>query len=253
MPVIPRYVPRPPEYFTEPILGIGFLAPFAPAAFAVFFMRRLRALIWIVPASALAILLFLTMTGLTTQRYEVDFLPLLVLAALAVFAELNNTVLNVALAICVAFGTVVNGAMGILGPYSDIVNRKPDRYVKVARFFSPVASLRPQLNPAFDVHFPALIVKRHDFERRDLFHAGQSPYRYEVFLDQHHGIAELVSGYHFVIVSREMPFSDTPVQLEAKYQPETGEAIVLTNGTELLRQKIGTLIAAPADISAKSP
>ena len=34
-------------------------------------------------ASAVAILLFLAATGFTTHRYEVDFLPLLVLAALA--------------------------------------------------------------------------------------------------------------------------------------------------------------------------
>jgi hypothetical protein len=204
-----------------------------------------------VPASALAILFFLTTTGLTTQRYAVDFLPLLVLAALAVFADLDNKALNIALAASVAFGVVVNAAMGINGPYSEIVHNKPVRYIKIARFFSPVASWRPQLNPPFDVTFRAAIVKKHDYERRDLFFAGQLPYRYEVFLDQHDGKAELASAYHFVTVSREMPFSDTPVELEAKYLPETGEAVVTSNGVELLRQKLGTLIAAPADISVR--
>ena len=248
MPVIPAYVPRPPEYFTEPILGALFIAPFLPAALGVFFIRRLRALIWIVPASAFAVLFFITLTGLTTQRYEVDFLPLFVIAALAVFAEMNNRALNIALIASVAFGTVVNAAMGLNGPYTEIVHSKPVRYVKIARFFSPVPSLRPELNPPFDVHFNAQVLKHHDYERKDLFFAGQPPYRYEVYLDQHNGIAELVSSYHFENVSKQIPFSDGPVDFEAKYLPATGEAVVFSNGVELLRQKIGTLIAAPAEI-----
>jgi hypothetical protein len=168
-----------------------------------------------------------------------------------VFAELNNRVLNIALVASVAFGAVANAAMGINGPYTEIVHNKPDRYMKIARFFSPVPSLRPQLNPSFDVHFLAPVVKRHDYERKDLFFAGQPPYRYEVFLDQHNGTAELVSSYHFENVSRQIPFSDSPVDFEAKYLPASGEAVVSCNGVEVLRQKLGTLIAAPAEISVR--
>ncbi len=250
MPLQPRVVPRPPEYFIEPIVGALWLAPFLPAALGVFFIRRLRALIWFVPVSALAILFFLTTTGLSTQRYEVDFLPLLVLAALAVFAELNSRVLNAVLMACVAFGTAVNGAMGIRGPYAEIVHNRPERYVKIARFFSPVERLRPQLNPAFDVGFSTRVAKRSDHERRDIFFAGQPPWRYELFLDQLGGKAVLVSWFNSDSVSRELPFSDQPVPFEVKYIPSTGEAVVAVGGSELIRQKIGTLIAAPADIGA---
>jgi hypothetical protein len=250
MPDMPRMVPRPPEYFIEPITGALYLAPFLPAAFGVFFNPRLRAVIWFVPVSAFAVLFFLTMTGLSTQRYEVDFLPMLVLSSLAVFAvsiERHRT-LSIVLAAAVAFGVAINAAMGIEGPYDDIVKNKPARFVKVAAFFSPVARLRPELNPSFDQRFSSPVVKGYDHVRRNLFFAGQPPYRYEVFLDQIDGKAVLVSNFHYVQISREMPFSAAPVEFEAKYLPATGEAIVTSGGEELLRQKIGTLVAAPVDI-----
>ena len=43
----------------------------------------MRILLWTALASSIAILLFLTATGFTTQRYEVDFLPIVVLVAVA--------------------------------------------------------------------------------------------------------------------------------------------------------------------------
>jgi hypothetical protein len=64
-----------------------FLAPFIPMAGAALFMRRLGAMRWVVVLSALSVLGFLTATGLSTQRYEVDFLPLLVLGATAGFGR----------------------------------------------------------------------------------------------------------------------------------------------------------------------
>jgi MFS family permease len=250
MPVIPKTVPRPREYFIEPIVGALYLAPFIPAALAVFFMRGIRAALWIVPASALVILFFLTTTGLSTQRYEVDFLPWMVLAALAAFAVLiqQHRAFSLILVAAVAFGTAINGAMGITGPYDEIVHFKPARYVKVASFFSPTDRLRPRLNPAFDEHFSSVVVKQQDHYRKDLFHAGQPPYWYEVFLDQADGKAVVVSSFHFNQVSQEIPFSNTPVDFEAKYLPASGEAIVSAGGQELLRQTIGPLVAAPAEI-----
>ena len=250
MPASPRIVPRPPEYFIEPIVGALWLAPFLPLGLGVFFIRKLREAIWIVPASALAILFFITLTGLSTQRYEVDFLPPMVLAALAVSVVLieRQRALAVVVVICVAFGAALNASMGITGPYGDIVRNKPARFVKVAGFFSPIARLRPQLNPAFDAPFSSPVIKGYDHVRKDLFFAGQPPLRYEVFLDQLDGKAVLVSSFNNAQVSHELPFSSQPVRFEARYVPQTGEAIVTSDGTELLRQKIGTLVAAPIDI-----
>jgi hypothetical protein len=249
MPQIPRIVPRPPLYFIEPIVGALWLAPFIPAALGVFFIKRLREAIWIVPVSALSVLFFLTLTGLSTQRYEVDFLPMPALAALAVIAELKNRALNIALLACVAFGTVVNAAMGITGPYDEITRNKPARYVAIARWFSPIPSLRPQLNPPFDVRFSSPVLKALDHEVKPLFHAGQRPYRYEVFIDHLDGKPVVVSLFGAERIIKEVSVSTAPVEFEVKYLPESGEAVVDVGGSELIRQKIGTLIAAPVEIA----
>jgi hypothetical protein len=252
MPISPHVVPRPPEYFTEPIAGVLYLAPFIPAALGVFFIRSLRAEIWILPTGALIVLFFLTLTGLSTQRYEVDFLPWLVLAALAVLGFLSERyrIFGILLIPAVLFGATVNAAIGITGPYDEIVHNKPARFVGVAAFFSPIARFRPQLNPAFDDRFSSLVVKGPDHVRKNLFFAGQPPYRYEVFLDQLDGRAVLVSNFNNVQTSRELEFSSQPVEFEVKYLPENGETVVTSAGVELMRQKIGTLVAAPADIRA---
>ena len=72
--------------------------------------------------------------------------------------------------------------------------------------------------------------------------------RYEVFLDQIDGKAVLVSDFSNAQVKHEVEFSSTPVGFEARYLPATGEAVVMSDGVELLRQRIGTLVAAPVDI-----
>jgi hypothetical protein len=108
--------------------------------------------------------------------------------------------------------------------------------------------LRPQLNPAFDERFSRRIVKGFDHFRTDVFFAGHLPYRYEVYLDQLDGKAVVVSRYYMDTVSHEVPFSAAPVEFEVKYLPGTGEAVVSVGGAEVIRQKIGTLVAAPAEI-----
>jgi hypothetical protein len=249
MPDAPTVVPRPMEYFIEPIVGALWLAPFIPAALGVYFIPRLRGQIGFVPLAALSILFFLTLTGLSTQRYEVDFLPWLALAALAVIAELESRIVNILLVASVAFGAVLNASMGITGPYDEITRNKPARYVAIARFFSPVPSLRPQLNPPFDERFSAPIRKAPDHEVQPLFYAGQPPYRYEVFIDHLDGKPVVVSKFNVERIIKEVPVSSAPVEFEVRYLPPTGEAVVTVGGSELIRHKLGTLIAAPVEIS----
>lgn len=234
LPPIPFVVPRPPQYFIEPIVGALWLAPFLPAALGVFFLRGLRAPLSLVVSGALAVLFFLALTGLSTQRYEVDFLPWLTLAALAVCAVLIERRPAAAILVipAVLFGTVVNASLGIEGPYNDILRDRPARYVKTAALFSPIPNLRPRLNPPFDVPFPA----------HRVFRAGRLPFRYELYLDRN----RLVSRFPGNEVSREL--SGIPPEFEAKFLPQSGEVVVSAEGSEILRHRIGTLVAAPADI-----
>ena len=74
--------PFPHDYFIEATTGVLYLAPFFLAVFFVPLERR-AILLWTTLLSSLAALLSVTATGFTTQRYEVDFLPMAVLVALA--------------------------------------------------------------------------------------------------------------------------------------------------------------------------
>lgn len=245
---------RPQDYFIEPIVGALWLAPFFPIAAGVFFIEDLRRRIWFVPVAAGLILLFVAMTGLTTQRYEVDFLPLFVLSSMAVLAVLveRRPAVTLALVAAVLFGVFVNAAMGIAGPNYDMVRNRPAEYVKIARWFSPVARLRPELNPPFHVTFETYLGKGPDFFRRDLFFAGQPPWQYQLYLRQRSGKLELISAFPWQEIVRELAFSDRPAIFQALYLPDTGEVVVSTGGSELSRQKIGTLVAAPIEIRAVS-
>src|SRR5262249_27742761 len=133
--------PFPPGYFIEPTAGALCLAPFV--ASLVFSERNLppavRILLRAMFASSLAILLFLAATGFTTQRYEVDFLPLAVLASMVSLGiqlcratGLSHLALGSALAITIAASAVVNLALGISGPYDEMLKNRPARYLRIA-------------------------------------------------------------------------------------------------------------------------
>jgi hypothetical protein len=141
--------------------------------------------------------------------------------------------------------------MGITGPYDEITRNKPARYIAIAKAFSPFPSLRPQLNPPIDERFSSPILKALDHEVKPLFYAGQPPYRYEVFIDHLDGKPAIVSKFNTERIIKEIPLSDQPVEFRVQYLPATGEALVYTGGSELIRHKIGTLIAAPVEITSK--
>jgi len=254
----PRSVPRPPLYFIEPIVGALFLAPFLPTAFAALFMRRLGVVRWVLIPSACAVLLFLVTTGLSTQRYEVDFLPWLVLGSMTAFAVWigsaagsRRAVLCAALAGSVAFGLVVGIALGITGPYDDLRRNKPARFVAIAQWFSPAASLRPRLNPPVSVDFAAPVAVSTEHLREDLFVAGRQPLQYELFLDHLNGKPVLVSKFGGTVLgTKEMEPGAGLVRFHVGYEPDRQEMVVLAGGAEVFRDRVEALIAAPVEIVA---
>src|SRR5262249_11813590 len=134
----------PPGYFIEPTTGAFFLAPFTgvlliPALMRHTFGGAARILLWTAIASPAAILLFLAATGFTTHRYSVDFLPLRVLGSAAIFAiEMNRSrgvrraVLQGILAATIIAGAVANLALGIAGPYDEMLRNRPASYLRIA-------------------------------------------------------------------------------------------------------------------------
>src|SRR4029453_2102824 len=88
----------------------------------------------------------------------VDFLPLAVFAAVAGFGihiaqstGLRRTVMFAVFVIAVGYSSVVNLALGIAGPYDEMLKRQPAAYLRIAKWFSPLERFRPILKPKIAV------------------------------------------------------------------------------------------------------
>ncbi len=248
----------PPGYFIEATVGVFYLAPFvAGALFIPFAHRMLRVFLWTLLASSAAVLLFLAATGFTTQRYEVDFLPAAVLVALTNFAVhiqrnkgLAQSVLRAALAVSIVCGALTSLALGISGPYGDMLKARPINYVRIARWFSPFEQFRPLMNPAVNVAFTADFAPQPDQFRDPLIVMGHQPYRYFLFAEHSAGGLRFVSLYEkTAIVSAAEGRKDMRAEIRVTYDPQSGKLATAVNGREVAMHDIHTLVMAPAEIA----
>jgi hypothetical protein len=264
---LPAY-PFPPGFFIEATVGVLYLAPFVAGALLIPFARRPaksdtpaglgggRILLWTALASSAGVLLFLAATGFTTQRYEVDFLPTLVLAAVANFGihigrsrGLRRAVLRAALVLSIACGAVTNMALGISGPYGEMLKNRPLNYLRIARWFSPVEQFRPTMNPAVRVTFTAEFTSRTDHLREPLLTMGRQVYRYFLYAEHSAGKLRLVSRSENSTMVHEVEDRDRLAEIRVTYAPESGKLATAVNGREVLVHDIGTLVTAPAEIT----
>jgi hypothetical protein len=189
------------------------------------------------------VFLFLALTGWSTQRYEVDFLPMFVLCALAAGGALRHIFAQALLLLLVIGGVIVNLAIAVGGPVDEMIQRRPDRYVRLSRLLTPTASHTLRLNPPFSFVCPI-----------DQGPAGQmilslgSPiYRYELLHDGTSLISRRFGSEvrYPVAGMREVAVS---------FDPATGEVIVSEHSPEhneeWLRHRLGSLTAAPVELRA---
>jgi hypothetical protein len=215
-------------------------------------------LLWILLASSAAILLFITATGFTSQRYQVDFLPLAVLAAVAVFgiqiarsAGLKRAVLMTVFVAAVAYSTVANLALGITGPFDDMVRSHPARYSRIARWFSPIERLRPILKPNLTVDFTSVFAPQPDGFYEPLLTIGYQSYRHFIDVEHHPGKLRLVSRSDASTVSQEIEDPGAkPAQFRVTYSPKPGKLTISVNGRELLTHDVVAILTAPVQVTA---
>ncbi len=250
----------PPGYFIESTAGSLFLAPFAAAAAFVPSAHRmadsaLRMLLWTALAFSIVLLLFLSATGFTTQRYEVDFVPMVLLVALANFAihidrakGILRATLQAALIFSIAYGAVSGIALGIGGPYDEMLKNRPKSYVRIARWFSPIEQFRPVMNPRIDIAFTAEFAQRPEPVHEPLLTIGRYVYRYFLYVDHTSGNPRLVSKTESSTVVRDLGPGDKQ-RAETRVTYRSGRVTVVLNGREFLVHEIGTLVAAPSEVT----
>jgi hypothetical protein len=258
---ISRPWPAPTGYFLEPTAGALALAPFIAAAWLVPSARRLatpaRVVLWTATLSSAAILLFIAATGFTTQRYTVDFLPLAVFAALANLGiylgrltGVRRKILGGALLSLIAYSSVANLALGVTGPYDDMVKNRPAHYLRVASWFSPVERFRPVLLPSLAVEFAAEFHPQPDGFHEPLLTFEHPAYRHFIYVEHGRDRLRFVSQSGSSSVSREIAAPGAKaIGVRVTYAPDSGRLTTFIDGEELLIHDIGVLVAAPAQVT----
>jgi hypothetical protein len=246
--------PLPPEYFVEPTVGALWLAPFLPLAFWV---RRgyskgpeARLLVGTAAAAGVVLLLFLISTHLASHRYEVDFVPLLLFAAIANVALTRRKAVAGAACIAIVYSATANLALAVSGPYDDYLQNSPRRFVRLAGHFSPTPEVRPAVDPAIRVRLSARFAPAPAGYREPLVTIGGTQHNYFLYAVRGGPTLRLVSKANDGETAFEMPEpGNAAVGIELAYAPQSGEMTVRVDGREAVRQRAATLVTAPAQVA----
>jgi hypothetical protein len=238
--------PLPPDYFIEPSVGALWTTPLLLAAF---WIRPKSFLIAVAAIAGAAVLLFLIFTHLMTHRYEGDFVPILVLAALLNFALARRRIVRVLACVLIVYSAVANLALGLAGPYEDYLKSDPGGYVRLARHFAPSAEDRLELNPRIHVRLSARFVEAGVGYREPLVTIGHSHFCYFLYAERAADGVVLVSKTYESEAKLPVRASlMAPLRLDLQYAPAAGDMTVAVTGGGTVVQHVGPLVAAPASV-----
>jgi Ca2+/Na+ antiporter len=257
----------PPRYFLEPTGGILGLCPIAliailpPLCRKRFGSRRgIFAFIASMLAFAVACIFFVAATGLTSQRFEVDFLPFMLFVACLVACELlgqmpeRPRIISTAVVVCLLLYSIcANAALAVQGPYDQFVQASPDTYVKLSKWFSPFERFRLVDNPPLRLQASFEFSSPCKREREPLISTGEFGSRYlleEECLED--GRLELISETSVQSSERQTVDVDYFAGMNLvglSFAPEDRIMTVSWNGKAVLRQRLRFLITAPSQIN----
>jgi len=254
--------PLPPTYFIEPTVGALWLAPCIVATALLERRRWLKRLeaktVRIVPAiSSAAILLFLITTHLASHRYEVDFAPLAILAALTTICVVRSALpgwrraaITAGTVLVLGYSIFANAAMGFSGPYDDIMRYRPQSYMRIVRRFSPIREYRPLLNPRIILVFTAAVFPESEGYSEPLVTTGHARFQYFLYLQHKAGGLRLVSQYEESKVAYDLDGGPTTTHFyRVVYSPAERLMHVEVDGKQAIVHPVPTLITAPAEIT----
>jgi hypothetical protein len=255
-------VPFPPGYFIEPTAGLLWLAPFILAVFLLPLLPRsarngARIVLWVMLVASAAVLLFITATGFTTHRYQVDYAPWLCLTAIATIAILaarlsgpRRTVILTVMLGAVAYSVVANLALGISGPYDEVLTNRPASYLRIAGWFSPDERYRPVLSSYLDVDMNVRFHRQPYGFREPLVTTGYQATRHFLYLEHLEKKLRLVSLFEMSFLSHEFEWpEDRPVRVRLTYSASTGRLATSLEGVEVMSHQVKALVTAPAQVT----
>ena len=260
------FVPwRPGRYFLEPVAGVLSLSPIVLLAPFVILKRKWRnrepitaSLLRTMMIAATGVLLFIATLPMSSQRFNVDFLPFLVFAGCVCAAQMlawqlrprRRIALLGGLAVLLGYSVFANLALAVQGQYDQFVQLNPPGYVHLAQWFSPLAKYRPLLNPA--LHIEANFDSReHCPNRREpLVSSGEFGSRYLLSAECSEGHLRLISQTSVQdsdVRSAEVPAAGV-AGLDLTYTPADNMMTVRWNHATVLQQRLRFLVTAPSQV-----
>jgi len=261
----------PPGYLLEPVAGFIALCPLTLIAIASPFLLcrpglagTVRTMVWLLVLTAASCMLFIAGTGWASQRWDVDFLPVLVLigcyVAGAVYIRLigwKRKAGAAAIALAVAYSAAANIALAIQGPYDSFVQFRPSSYVKIARLFSPSDDLRPLLNPRVSVEATVEFPVSPPGGPEPLVSLGEFGSLYTVKVGKVSENKVRLTSTTFA--RKRSPTQDNermvdvdvapgPNRIRLEFAPETLVMTVLWNGKVVLTNQLSSLVTARAQL-----
>lgn len=256
----------PPRYFLEPIGGILGLCPAACLAILTPFCRKrfgarpgIFAFVVTMLAFSIGCILFVAAIGLTSQRFEVDFLPFLLFVGCLAGCELLGY-LRKATRICATAALVgllfysicTNTALALQGPYDQFVQASPETFTNLAKWFSPFPEYRPVENPALRLQASFQFSLPCKPEREPLISTGEFGSRY-LLSDECSGDGRLRLASETSVQSREKQTVEVLYSagfnlVGLSFSSQDRTMTVSWNGKQVLRQRLRFLITAPSQI-----
>ena len=250
--IAPGGVPR--HYTLEPLIGGLWMAPMAVFLPFAAFAGRPRRILMTILAHVAGTLLFIASTGWSVPRYQVDFLPLVVLVScLGAAVAINRmpppyrAATTSIFAVLVLVGAAVNLALAFAGPVDEMLRERPERYARIAGWFSPIREYRPMLNSPFRSTFPI----RRSPERQLLLVAGVPSRPYQLVLEPGGRLVSSYAGDEQAVV---VPIGDRgSAACDVAYDPASREIQLQVDGKPVLRHRIGMIVSTPPMVLPASP
>ena len=259
--MLPHY-PLPARYFAEPIAGAVPMWPLTllalPALVAIRRSadRRVTVLVGTMLLGAASSIALIAALGLISHRFEMDFLPWFVLIAcwLVGSATPGFRFGKFVAGIAILYSVLASLALGLRGPFDNFLQARPEAYVNLASWFSPVWSYRPLFNPRITIEaeysFPA------NPPARPVSVDWRGPFGVAVFTGggsarRGPGADHLLRLAYFGAGVRRyghaMPGRSNRLRLD--FDPPNRVITVQWNGETVLRHTLPFLITAPAQVT----
>jgi hypothetical protein len=130
-----------------------------------------------------------------------------------------------------------------------MATNRPQSYVRVARWFSPIGQFRPILNPKlhveFTVDFPQQIA---DFRQPlvTLTHPGCLQFLYVEHIKEE--LLLVFWSNATTVVHNISKAARTPTRIGMSYSPESRRLKIFANNDEVMAYDVGSLVVAPSEV-----